>query len=180
MLLRRFRGPNGIFQLIALLESSSEERQHELLTSLASENPGLASLIKTKVLTPAHIFSWDEKTLEPLFDDLVESPDDFLGGLLAILQKENQKGSASAAQALGAFVRGLEPRLGKSRFANLRAVASKLAATAQNVAVLDGVRTLLLVKVREFERTGVLKIAAFDPPKAMVTESPTPSSNHAA
>lgn len=167
MLLRRFRGPNGIFQMIALLESSSEERQRTLLASFASENPGLASLLKTKVLTPDRIFSWDEKSLEPLFSELALSPTEFLGGVLALIQNLPDR------KALGVFVRGLEPLVSKARFNELRAVAEK----TRDVAVLDGVRTQLLTKVRELERTGQLDIAAFDPPKAMTGST---SSDHAA
>lgn len=146
MALDRFRGPNGISQMIALIESATPERRSALLRSLNLENPGLASLIKTKVLTIDKILEWDTSALASLLK--VFSHDDCLN-LLLLSNRSPQ----------------LSPRL-KAAWELAFGEQPKAVLNTNQLRNADVIEMNLIHRVRELERLGLIKLIDIDPARA--------------
>ena len=146
MTFQRFRGPQGVFQTIALLESCSKTRRQQLLDVMALENSGLAALVKTKVLTIDHVASWTSVELRKLSAELAP---ELRRRLFSVLIEANQ---SSKLKELGVPV--------DSKFATF---------ASEEREALD---LLIVLKARELERIGILEIWRFDPPKSMYDSQP--------
>jgi hypothetical protein len=163
MILNRFSGTNGIFQLIALLESCSDDRRRLILSSIAKEDPALASLLRTKVLTCAHVFSWEARDLGALFEDLCGSPDQLVSDFMELVDV------FAPNLSKGDWMSQLETRMNYDRFAHLDELRIKSKANFSR----ETAGAVLMFKVRELERIGRLDLREIDPPKAMATGFPT-------
>lgn len=146
MALDRFRGPNGISQMIALIESASPERRSALLHSLHLENPGLASLIKTKVLTIDKILAWETGAVASLLKTL--SRDECLNLLLLSSRSPHLSPRLKAAWEL-AFNEQPKAVFNTSQLRNA-----------------DVIEMNLIHRVRELERLGLFKLIDVDPARA--------------
>lgn len=146
MALDRFRGPNGISQMIALIESASPERRSALLHSLHLENPGLASLIKTKVLTIDKILAWETGAVASLLKAF--SRDECLNLLLLSSRSPHLSPRLKAAWEL-AFNEQPKAVFNTSQLRNA-----------------DVIEMNLIHRVRELERLGLFKLIDVDPARA--------------
>ena len=146
MALDRFRGPNGISQMIALVESATPERRSALLHSLNLENPGLASLIKTKVLTIDKILAWETGAVASLLKAL--SRDECLNLLLLSSRSPH-----------------LSPRLKAAWELAFNELPKAVFNTTQ-LRNADVIEMNLIHRVRELERLGLIKLVDIDPARA--------------
>lgn len=146
MALDRFRGPNGISQMIALIESATPERRSALLHSLNIENPGLASLIKTKVLTIIKVLEWETGALTSLLQ--VFEHDERLNLLLLASRNQHLASRLKAAWVL-AFNEDPPTVLNTHQLRNA-----------------DVIEMNLIHRVRELERLGLFRLIDVDPARA--------------
>jgi flagellar motor switch protein FliG len=58
-MLARFRKPGGVQQLVTLLESCLTKKREALITTIESEDPEFATMVKAKILTAPRVFKWD-------------------------------------------------------------------------------------------------------------------------
>ncbi|MBK7891338.1 MAG: hypothetical protein IPJ84_10960 [Bdellovibrionales bacterium] len=146
MALDRFRGPNGISQMIALIESATPERRSALLRSLNLENPGLASLIKTKVLTIDKVLEWETGAMASLLKAF--SHDDCLNLLLLSGRSPH-----------------LSPRL-KAAWELAFSEQPKAVFNTNQLRNADVIEMNLVHRIRELERLGLFKLVDVDPARA--------------
>jgi hypothetical protein len=141
MTFQRFRGPKGVFQLIALLETCSKSRRQELFNSVSADNPALGAILKTKVLTIDHIAGWTSVELRRLSAELNNDLRSRLFGVLF------ESGQTAKLKELGV------PQDSKIKTFPLPEHEQ-----------LD---VLIVLKARELERIGFLELWQFDPTKSM-------------
>ncbi|MBN8541560.1 MAG: hypothetical protein J0L82_14295 [Deltaproteobacteria bacterium] len=141
MILHRFRGQNGIFQLIALLETCSKTRRLHLFNSISADSPACGAIVKTKVLTIDHISSWTSVELRRLSAEL---NNDLRSRLFSVLA---ESGHSAKLRELGV------PQ--DSKFKTFPLPEH------------DELDVLIVLKVRELERIGILELWRFDPTKSM-------------
>ena len=142
MTFQRFRGPSGIFQLIALLETCSKSRRLELFNTVSADNPALGAIVKTKVLTIDHISSWTSVELRQLSAELNNDLRNRLFGIL------HESGHGAKLKELGVQQ--------DSKFKTFPPPEHEQ---------LD---VLIVLKARELERIGILELWRFDPTKSML------------
>lgn len=146
MTFQKFRGPQGVFQTIALLESCSKSRRQQLLDAMTLENSGLAALVKTKVLTIDHVASWTSVELRKLSAELTP---DLRRRLFSVLFEASQSSKLK--------------ELGVPQDSNFKTFASE---------EREALDLLIVLKARELERIGILEIWRFDPPKSIHERQP--------
>ena len=142
MTFQRFRGPNGVFQLIALLETCSKSRRLELFNTVSADSPALGAIVKTKVLTIEHIASWTSVEFRRLSAELNNDLRNRLFGLLL------ESGHGAKLKELGVQQ--------DSKFKTFPLLEHEQ---------LD---VLIVLKARELERIGILELWRFDPTKSML------------
>ncbi len=80
--LARFRKQGGLMQLLQLIETSEADKQRHLLELVGQEDPGWASLIKSKRLTLQRILTWPDEVLTQI---LFHLPAEFTSNLCHVL-----------------------------------------------------------------------------------------------
>lgn len=145
MVFQRFRGANGLFQMITLLETCSISKRQALLTSMASDDPAMAALVKTKVLSIDHIATWTSVELRRLSAELDPS---LRKRLFSILESQSQH---SKLKELGVP----------------KDLKIKIPLSTHH----DQMDILIVLKAREMERIGTLEIRHFDPAKSMFNQA---------
>jgi flagellar motor switch protein FliG len=58
-MLARYRKPGGVKQLVALLESCLSKKRETLLNTIMAEDKEFGTMVQSKILTVAKIFTWD-------------------------------------------------------------------------------------------------------------------------
>lgn len=66
--LSRFRKPNGLLQLVRLVETTDPEKRTQLMQLIAKEDPGWAHMVHVKALTFERLAQWPDETLERVFN----------------------------------------------------------------------------------------------------------------
>lgn len=155
-LMARFRKNGGLGQMLAMLESSTPERQKHLLRSLQHEDPSLAALLRTKVLNVERVARWPQAVLRQIALTLDDAT---CRGIASALQE------AADPQLQRHWLEALDP----FRRPNIEAAAF-------SPELMDAARFQLFARIRELERTGEIKLAEFDP-GAQLDELSSPHSS---
>lgn len=141
--LARFRKPNGLIQLIRLIETSEPDKRKKLLELVAKEDPGWAHMVQSKALSLERILSWPDDTLYQIFGK-VPAP------LLASLTQEISETEVMRFKSL----------LSASVRREVEELASQKRASTQE-------RWVACIKVfqcvRELQDEGSLRLASIDP-----------------
>src|SRR4051812_19271573 len=58
-MLARYKKQGGLQQLIALLESCLSKKRETLLATISAEDKDFGTMVRSRILTPEKIFSWD-------------------------------------------------------------------------------------------------------------------------
>lgn len=83
--LARFRKANGLLQLIRLIETSEPEKRKQLLSLIAKEDPGWASMVQAKALSFARVLTWPDDILTKVFAQI---PASLIAALIQIADGE--------------------------------------------------------------------------------------------
>jgi flagellar motor switch protein FliG len=142
-LMARLRKNGGLGQILAMLESSTPDRQKHLLRSLQHEDPSLAALLRTKVLNVERVARWPQSVLRQI---------------VLTLDDATCRGIASALQE------AVDPQLQQRWFEALDPFRRpKIEANAHAPELIEAARFQLFARIRDLERNGEIHLAEFDP-----------------
>ena len=142
-ILLKYRKPGGFLQLIQSVETTEPQRRHGLLQSIAQEDPGWASLIQSKMLTPERILAWPEKVLAKIWPHIP------LNIIMILWQK-----SASASRAR------IENSLPQNYYLPFRRAAEAIKPLEGSGVITANLK--LVAIVRELQISGRLNFADID------------------
>ncbi len=129
------------------------------MSQVAVEDRPLAALLKTKVLSCQHVFTWDPRDLEGLFEDIAASPISRIFDFISLTEIYAPRSAAVQ------WARALEVKLSSEQKSAIASIPAEGYAAFSEAAA----SAKLLSRIRELERTGAIDLQEIDPPKSMTT-----------
>jgi flagellar motor switch protein FliG len=142
-MLARFKKPGGFIQLLNLIETCTGAKKEQLLKAVASENAGWAKLLQDKMLTIEKIFSWPPEAVSEITTRLPER----IVGIALHGIKEDLRAKATFSMPV----------------MKLRAIEEVLTGYKPNPGEIQAAFLKILMKARELEKGGELKLDKIDP-----------------
>ncbi len=148
-MLNRFRKPGGFQQLLTLIETCEPAKQKNLLHLVGTEDPGWASLVKTKSLNIDRVLSWPVETLMEITPHL---PDMILLSIYHYAQAQSSRDQNLADKILES--------LPSIKAKELRSLADS---RTPNPAEQASATIKVIQTVRDLESKGLLRFSKIDP-----------------
>lgn len=142
-LLSRYRKSGGFSQLVQLIEACDSTKKAEILSLVASEDPGWAVLARKKILTTDRIFNWPPEVILEVISRL---QDRALALVIHTLKPEKR-------EAIFALIPHIRSRHVRSIF------DEKVPSTAEQHVASQKLYKL----VRDLDHDGLLKLSIVDP-----------------
>lgn len=142
-ILKRFQKQDGFRQLLLVIESSSRQKQEQLLKAIAEEHGPTAVLLKQKMLTIDRVLTWDAMIIAEITSRIT---DKVLAGLLVKKTPEQVEKIASTIP-----------------HNKMRLIMSIVPTLQLSQPELDAIHFKVFEKVRELDKDGVISLRRIDP-----------------